>query len=188
MSASPDATTLLLNYRRSGGGSETIAALFPLVYDELHRLARARLRRQRNDHTLDTAALVHEAFLKLVDQTHLDWQDEMHFCAIASRCMRDILVDYARHRNAAKRGGGQRKLTLDGEAAAHIDQTETLLAVNDALDKLMAHNERMGRIVECRFFGGLSMEETAAALGTSKRTAEREWTRAKAYLGYLMKA
>lgn len=188
MPAPSPATTLLLDYRRSGGGPETIAALFPLVYDEMHRRAHARLRRQRADHTLDTAALVHEAFLKLVDQTHLEWQDEMHFCAIASRCMRDILVDYARHRNAAKRGGGERNLTLETDAAAHLDQTETLLAVNDALDKLMAHNERMGRIVECRFFGGLSMEETAAALGTSKRTAEREWTRAKAYLGYLMKS
>ena len=184
MSTQAHATALLTEMRR--GGPETIAALFPLVYDELQRLAHAKLRRERVAHTLDTAGLIHEAYLKLIDQTHMEWRDRAHFCALAARGMRDILVDYARRRNAQKRGGGRHAVTLQSFHAFDPHEPETLLALDDALTQLSVRNERMGRIVECRFFGGMNVDETAEALGLSKRTVEREWTRAKAYLTTLL--
>ncbi len=178
------ATALLLDIQR--GGPETIAALFPYVYDELQRLARSQLRRERADHTLNTSALVHEAYLKLIDQREMAWQNKAHFCALAARAMRQILIDHARKHNAAKRGHGQRGVTLEDHHGLGSSDSEQLLALDEALTMLGKQNERMARVVECRFFGGMNMEETATALGTSKRTVEREWTRAKAYLAVML--
>lgn len=166
-----------------GSGKEgAFDRLFPLVYDELKRIAHLHLRRERSAHTLNTTGLVHECYINLADH-HGSWQDRAHFSAIASRAMRRILVDYARRRNAQKRGGaGQKRVTLDDRIISIEQQAADLLAMDDALSMLAKHDERLGHLVECRFFGGMTIEETASALGISVRTAHRDWTRAKAYL------
>lgn len=173
-------TRLLEAY--SAGDESVVDRLIPLVYSDLRRLAHRRLRSEPADLTLDTTALVHETYLNLVDQTRCDWNDRAHFFAVASRLMRRVLIDYARKKKAEKRGGGAVRVTLQEEMAATDPGFGDLLALDDALEELAAHHERMGRVVECRFFGGMTVEETAAALNVSTRTVERDWTRARAYL------
>lgn len=174
-------TQLLIAYR--DGDREAFDRLVPMVYDDLRRIARRQLRRGgRPGHTLDTTGLVHEAYLKLVDPAKVDWQDRGHFLAVSARAMRQVIIGYARKRSAEKRGGGERPVTLDEAQIAIDDQAERLLALDRALERLGERDERLARVVECRFFAGLSEEETAQALGVSLRTAQRDWMRARAWL------
>jgi RNA polymerase sigma factor (TIGR02999 family) len=163
------------------GGGEAMERLFPLVYDRLRRIAHHALQGERPDHTLGTTGLVHEAYLKLVDQTRIQYHDRAHFFAIAARAMRQILVDYARRHRAGKRGGG-RPADLDVEAIALDQRAETLLALDEALDRLARLDPRLGQVVECRFFGGLSEGETAEVVGVTERTVRRDWIKAKGWL------
>ena len=175
-----EATALLLELR---GGDESVAdALFPLLYDELRAIAHHQLKRERPSHTLSTTALVHEAYERLVDQTRTEWADRAHFCAVAARAMRRILVDYARRRQALKRGGNRQPLPLDEGRIAVEEQAELLISLDSALDRLAEFGERMSKVVELRFFGGLTEEETAEVLGVSVRTVRRDWVKAKAWL------
>lgn len=173
-------TTLLLAH--AAGDAGALERLLPRVYDELRRLARGRLRHERIDHTLAATELVHEAFLKLVGLERVDWQDRAHFFAIASRAMRNVLVDHAVRRAAVKRGGGENAITLDEREGATELPVDDLIALSDALGRLERLDERQARVVECRFFGGLSLEETAAALQVSPATVSRDWTFARAWL------
>ncbi|MBA4156962.1 MAG: sigma-70 family RNA polymerase sigma factor [Gemmatimonadetes bacterium] len=156
--------------------------LLPLVYDELRRIARRHIRRQRGGLTLNTTALVHEAYLKLVDQTRVPYADRAHFFSVASRAMRQVLIDYARRHRAAKRGGEWQRVPLDEAEVAVEERAGTLLALDEALTRLAEMNERLVRVVECRFFGGLTEEETAVALGVTDRTVRRDWTKARMWL------
>lgn len=166
----------------SGGDREAADKLMPLVYDELRKVAAQYLRKERPDHTLQPTALVNEAYLKLVDITYVDWQDRAHFFAVASQVMRHILVDYARAKATDKRGGDVQRLALDEAISFSKEQDIDLLALDDALKQLAAFDEQQSRIVEMRFFGGLSVEETAVVLGISPATVKREWALAKAWL------
>ena len=148
----------------------------------MRRIARRQLRSERPDHTLNTTALVHEAYLKLVDQTRAEWRDRVHFFAVAAQAMRRILVDHARKHLAAKRGGRQQQVPLEEAVLSIDDRAETLLALDEALTDLARLDERLGRVVECRFFGGLSEEETAEVLGVTARTVRRDWVKAKGWL------
>jgi RNA polymerase sigma factor (TIGR02999 family) len=166
------------------GNDAAFEQLVALVYDDLRAMAHRQLRSEAPGHTLNTTALVHEAYLDMVDQTHSGWRNRAHFFAVASTAMRHILIDYARRRNAQKRGGPRIRVplhegitTVEGEAAS-----VELLDLDAALRELAEHDARMARIVECRFFGGMTTDETAEALGSSRRTVEREWTRARAHL------
>jgi RNA polymerase sigma-70 factor, ECF subfamily len=154
----------------------------PLVYDELRRLARHYLRRERSDHTLQSTALVHEAYVRLIGQDSPPWQSRTHFFGIAARLMRQILVEHARAHHAAKRGGHALKITLDDATALLQPADVDLLALDDALQTLSALDERQSRIVELRFFAGLTLEDTAEALEISRATVAREWTIARAWL------
>lgn len=174
----------LLQAHAAGDGT-ALDRLMPIVYEDLRRIAHHRLRQERRVHTLDTTALVHEAYLRLVSSADQTWKDRAHFFAIASRVIRNVLTDYARQRGAFKRGGGVIRVPLHEDlvddpdiAAREID----LLALDEALSTLALHDARLEHVVECRFFGGLSVAETAEALDTSVRTVERDWTRARAYL------
>jgi RNA polymerase sigma factor (TIGR02999 family) len=173
-------TLLLLELR--DGQSGAMDRLFPLVYEELRRIARRALRRERTGHTLATTGLVHEAYLRLVGQARLEYQDRAHFFGIAARAMRQILVDYARRHRAAKRGGAQRVVTLDEGALALEDRAEALLALDEALTDLESVDARLGQIVQCRFFGGLTEDETAEVVGVTARTVRRDWLKAKGWL------
>ena len=173
--------TILLRALRDGR-SDAFEQLVPLVYDELRRLAHGQLRRHRRGQTLDTSALVHEVYLKLVDQNGLDLRDRGHFLAVAARAMRQVVVDFARTRLAAKRGGGAANVTLDEALPAFEAQAEAVLDVDRALERLRSHSERLAAVVDCRYFAGLSEDETAAALGVSLRTVQRDWLRARAWL------
>ncbi len=166
----------------AGGDSDAFERLMPLVYDDLRRIAHRRLRLERPDHTLNTTAVVHEAYLQLVNQATATWRDRAHFFAVAARVIRNVLIDYASRRGAAKRGGGALRVPLREEIEGSEQPTVELLALEEALDELGRHDARLERVVECRFYGGMNVRETAAALGVSQRTAERDWTRAKAYL------
>jgi len=156
--------------------------LLPLVYDELRRIARRQLRRQRGDHTLNTTALVHEAYLKLVDPARVPYASRAHFFAVASRAMRHVLIDYARKHATAKRGGEWQRVPLDELEISVEARADTLLALDEALTHLTQLNERLGRVVECRFFGGLTEAETAEALSITERTVRRDWVKARAWL------
>ena len=153
-----------------------------LTYQELRAIAHRRLAARGPGGTLSTTALVHEAYLKLVDQSRAGWQDLAHFRALASLAMRHVLVDRARERSALKRGGVRRQITLDDEVMAAGDQPEVLLALNDALERLAALEPRLARVVDCRFFGGLTEQETAEALGLTTRTVQRDWVKARVLL------
>jgi RNA polymerase sigma factor (TIGR02999 family) len=166
----------------SNGDRAALDKLLPLVSDELHRLAHQHLRRERPGHTLQTTALVHEAYLELVDQRQVRWQNRAHFFGIAAHLMRRILVEYARRRASAKRGGGQPRVTLSEEVVGTTEPTVSLVALDDALRTLAAFDPQQSRIVELRFFGGLTVEETADVMGMSPRTIKREWRVAKAWL------
>ena len=164
------------------GRQDAREALIPLVYDELRRLARRHLRRERADHTLQSAALVHEVYLRMVRPDSMQLQNRAHFFGVASQLMRRILVDYARHRRAAKRGGGEAPLTLDTKIALLRNPKMDVVALDDALNKLATLDPRRSRIIEMRFFGGLSIEETATVLDISPATVKREYTSARAWL------
>jgi RNA polymerase sigma factor (TIGR02999 family) len=177
---SPHQVTELLQ-KWSSGDQESLQALLVVAYRELHSLAQHHLRGERSDHTLQSTALVHEAYLRLVKPGSLQLQSRAHFFALASQLMRQILVDHARSRNAGKRDGGTR-LTLDEAAELSKSKAVDLLALDDALNELSRMSPRQSRIVELRFFGGLSIEETAEFLGVSSATVEREWAAARAWL------
>lgn len=179
-SASHDVTQLLVAW--SNGDQAAREQLMSVVYDELHRLARRYMRRESPGHTLQTSALVNEAFLRLVDQHNAHWQNRAHFFGIAAQMMRRILVDYARSRNYAKRGGGVRASTLDEGLIVSDARNEEIVNVHEALERLTELDSRKGQVVELRFFGGLSIEETAEVLGVSPGTVMRDWTLAKAWL------
>ncbi len=166
----------------SKGDQEALNKLMPLVYDELHRLASRYLRHERPGHTLQTTALVHEAYLKLVDQRNANWENRLQFFAAAAQVMRHVLVDYARRRRASKRGGDYCRLSLDEARISSEEKDADLLALNEALNNLAAIDPQQSRVVELRVFGGLTVEETAEAMGISPRTVKREWSMAKAWL------
>lgn len=177
---SPQVTQLLLAW---GKGDELAREqLMSLVYEELHRLAHRYMKRESPGHTLQTSALVNEAFVRLVDQTNVQWQSRAHFFGIAAQMMRRILVDYARSRNYAKRGGGAQQISLDEGLTVSEGRSAEVVGVHEALEQLAEFNPRKSQIVELRFFGGLSIEETAGVLGVSPGTVMRDWTLAKAWL------
>jgi RNA polymerase sigma-70 factor (ECF subfamily) len=185
MDCSPAEVTSLLN-KLAEGDQEAAAKLVPLVYDELRRIAASRLRRERPDHTLQTTALVHEAYMKLAAQRNARWQNRAQFFGVASQVMRRILVDYARTQQRIRRGGKQQKVQLDEVLLVSPDRSDELLAVNESLSKLEKLDPRQGRIVELRYFGGLTIEEVAEVVGICTKTVTRELNVAKAWLyGYL---
>jgi len=177
---SHEASDLLTAVR--GGDQTKLPQLIELVYADLRKLAARYMDGERTGHTLQPTALVHEAFLKLIDQSQVDWRGRSHFFAVGAQAMRRILVNHAKSRGRIKRGGKLHKLSLDDALTVSLDEDDDVLALDEALEKLAAVDERQARIVELRFFGGLSVEETAEALGLSKRTVEREWTACRAWL------
>ena len=177
---SPKVTELLIAW---GNGDEVARdALMSAVYDELHRLAHRYMNRESPGHTLQTSALVNEAFVRLVDQRYVQWQSRAHFFGIAAQMMRRILVDYARSRNYAKRGGGAIQVSLEESLIVSDERTTEVVNVHEALERLAEFDARKSQIVELRFFGGFSIEETAEVLGVSPGTVMRDWTLAKAWL------
>jgi RNA polymerase sigma-70 factor, ECF subfamily len=172
--------------RGSLSGRVEYDRLFSALYEDLRQIAHRHLRWERPDHTLDATALVHEAYVRLCHRDEIPWRDPQRFRAFISTAMRRILVDHARRRGADKRGGGAVVVTLQPGSDAVESTSADLLALDAALARLGALNERLEQVVECRFFGGLSVEETAEALGISGRTAERDWTRARTYLHDLL--
>jgi len=178
-------TQLLLDW--NNGNQAALEQLMPLVDRELHRLAHRYIRRERPGHTLQTTALVNEAYLRLVDQRNVQWKNRAHFYALSAQLMRRILVDHARKRKFAKRGGETPKISLDEAMTVSIERTRDLVALDDALTKLAAIDPRKSKVVELRFFGGLSVEETAEVLSVSIITVNREWKLAKAWLYNLLK-
>jgi RNA polymerase sigma factor (TIGR02999 family) len=186
MGASPGEITRLLNEVRNGDRAAE-AKLLPLVYRDLHRRAANFMRGERADHTLQPTALVHEAYLRLADHRRVSWQNRSHFFAIAAGVMRKVLIDYARRNGAKKRGGAYGSISLDECVVFSPQKSSEIIALDEALNRLAQLDPRQSRIVELRYFGGLSLEETAAAVGLSTRQVEREWTIAKAWLhGELM--
>jgi RNA polymerase sigma factor (TIGR02999 family) len=181
LSTSPHVVTRLL-VDWGNGDREALEKLTPLVYQELKRLAARYLRRERREHTLQSTALVHEAWLRLIDQKQVHWQNRAQFFGIAAEMIRRILIDHARGRQAAKRGDGAIKLSLDDALATPNRCDLDLVALDDALHDLGKLDPQQGRLVELRFFAGLSIEESAEALGVSPATVKREWTAAKAWL------
>ena len=166
----------------SDGDREAFDRLIPLVYDDLRSIAHRRLAGERRGHTLNTTAVVHEAYLQLVNQATASWRDRAHFFAVASRVIRHLLIDYARRSRAQKRGGGDLLIPLRDNLAGQTPRTVELLALEEAMLELARRDARLERVVECRFFGGMSVRDTATALGVSERTVERDWKRAKAHL------
>jgi RNA polymerase sigma-70 factor (ECF subfamily) len=175
-----DVTILLAELTK--GDKEAASKLIPMVYDELRRLAGGYMRRERGDHTLQATALVHEAYLKLVEQRSVDWQGRAHFFGIAAQVMRRILVDHARGHLREKRGSGQQAVPLDEALVFAPEQSMELVKLDEALERLSKLDPRQGRIVELRFFGGLTVEQTADLLGISPKTVKRDWSMAKAWL------
>jgi len=173
-------TRLLVDWR--GGDQTALEQLIPLVHDELRRLARRHMARERVGHTLQATALVNEAFVRLIDVQQVKWQDRAHFFAMSSRLMRRILVDFARSKGYQKRGGGAQKVSFDEALVVTTEPGQDLVALDDALNALAAFDGRKAQVVEMRFFGGLSVEETAEALKVSVDTVMRDWKLAKAWL------
>jgi len=173
-------TDLLIAHRQ--GDADAFDELMPLVYDDLRLIARRQLARGRPGATLNTTALVHEAYLRLVDQTRVEVNDRSHFYAVAARAMRQIIIDYVRSRSAAKRGEGRLAISLDRVQVGFDDQAEWLIVLDDALTRLSSLNRRLTRVFECRFFGGLTEKETAEALKVPLRTVQRDWRKGKAWL------
>jgi RNA polymerase sigma factor (TIGR02999 family) len=178
--SSDEVTELLAAW--SNGDREALDKLLPLVERELHQLAHRYISREKPGHTLQTTALVNEAYLRLVDQRRARWENRAHFIAIAAQMMRRILVNHARDRAASKRGGGSRKVSLDEIAVLSDERAEEMLALDEAMNSLAKLDERKSRVVELRYFGGLSVEETAQVLGIHPDTVTRDWGRAKAFL------
>lgn len=177
----PETITRLLEELR-GGRAEAMHSLMPLVYSELREIAHRELMRRRPGDTLDTSALVHEAYVKLAGSKHPAWNDRGHFMAVCAMAMRHIIVDYALKYQSLKRGGRMRRVSLDDSTLVPDEQARDILLLHEALDRLARLNVRLSRVVECRFFGGLSVPETAEALGCSPRTVDRDWQKAKAWL------
>jgi len=177
---SPDATDLLLAW--SNGDQSAFDQLVPLVHHELRALAHRYMRGERSDHTLQATALVNEAYVRLVDVNRIRWQNRAHFFAVAARTMRRILVEFARNRRRQKRGGDAVRVSIDDATEIAQDASADLVALNDALSSLASFDVRMGQVVELRFFGGLSVEETAEVLHVSPETVMRDWKTAKAWL------
>ena len=173
-------TQMLVDW--GNGDQAALEKLTPLVYDELHRLARRYMGRERPGHTLQTSALVNEAYIRLIDWKDIQWQNRAHFFAVSAQLMRRILVDFARSRNYAKRGGAARKVPLDEATIIPQERGADLVALDDALDSLARLNERQSRVVELRFFGGLELEEIAEVLKVSVGTVRRDWSLARAWL------
>ena len=171
---------LLLNAR--AGDASAVDRVFPLVYDELRRLAHRQLQREPTGHTLVTTELVHQAYLQLVGQTRVQWEGRSHFMAIAATAMRRILVDHARSHGSLKRGGLLRRVPMESVDLATEGRAELLIALDEALDRLRLLDERQAQVVECRFFAGMTEEETAEALAIAVRTARRDWVKAKSWL------
>jgi RNA polymerase sigma factor (TIGR02999 family) len=182
MSKEPQEITQML-LELTDGNEEVVNQILPHIYDELRRLASSYLRRERSNHTLQPTALVHEAYMKLIDQTRVKWQNRAHFFGIAAQVMRRILMDHARKHTAEKRGGDAEVLPIEEEIliVSH-DKSAELIALDDALKQLAEMDERKAKIVELRYFGGLSIEETAEVIGVSVPTVNREWRMAKAWL------
>ncbi len=180
MTPSKDITRLLLAW--GDGDQQALDQLMPFVYDELRRLAKGYMRHQRSDHTLQATALVNEAYLRLIDSSRVRWQNRTHFFAISAQLMRRVLVDFARAKNAEKRGGREQQVSFDEALPASFEKESELLALDEALKELAALDERQSRIVEMRYFGGMTEEEIAEALGISTRTVRRDWTVARAWL------
>lgn len=166
----------------TAGDREALDRLLPLVYDNLRRIAENELRGERVGHTLTPTALVHEAYLKLVQLDQIDWQGRAHFFGACAQAMRRILISYARMKKAEKRGGGQEHVSLENVIVAARARPDEILALDEALTRLESLSERQARVVECRFFAGMGMEETGAALGISRATVKRDWTIARAWL------
>ena len=173
--------TVLLAKARSGDSS-ALADVFPLIYDELRRLARQQLLREPDGHTLSPTALVHEAYMRLIDYSRMEWTGRAHFMAVAATAMRRILVDHARGHRSAKRGGMLKRISIDDVELGTEDRAELLIAIDDALVRLKEIDARQAQVVECRFFGGMTEEETAEALDIGLRTAKRDWAKAKVWL------
>ena len=178
--AAGDVTQLLADVQ--DGRPSAAPQLFPLVYEELRRLARRQMRSERSDHTLQATALVHEAYFRLVNQPERTWQNRTHFIRIAAQVMRRMLIDHARARLTAKREGGLQRVPLEEPLLFTEEQSDELLALNEALERLAQLDARQSRVVELRFFGGLTVEETAEALGISPKTVKRDWCVARAWL------
>jgi RNA polymerase sigma factor (TIGR02999 family) len=176
---SREITDLLLELR--DGNRDAEERLYALVYADLRDLAHAQLRRERPEHTLGTTGLVHETYLRLVDQTRVEWRDRAHFFGAAAVAMRRILVDYARRNRAARRGGTAQHVVLDEDAPAAV-RGEQLLALDEALERLAALDRRLSEVVVCRYFGGLTEQETAEVLGVTERTVQRDWSKARGWL------
>ena len=173
-------TELLASYGR--GDKESLDQLMPIVYEELRRQAARYLRREQAGHTLQTTALIHEAYVRLVDQRNMQWQNRAHFFGIAAQMMRRILVDHARSKKRAKRGGSEVRVSLDEATVAVKGQDLDVVALDEALQRLAEIDEQQSKVVELRFFSGLSVEETAEVMGISKSTVKRDWSMAKAWL------
>lgn len=180
MDDAPTNTDLL--FQASEGDPSAMEGILPVIYDELRRLAHRQLAREPEGRTLDTTALVHEAYLRLIDQTRVAWQNRAHFMAIAATAMRRILIDRARRHRSEKGGGRLQRVPFESVDLAAEDRADVLLALDEALSRLTAFNERQARIIECRFFGGLTEEETAEALGIGLRTVKRDWAKARSWL------
>lgn len=186
MEPSSDVTALLTEL--TSGNVEAGPKLIPLVYEELRRMADGYMRRERSGHTLQATALVHEAYLKLVGQHSVAWQSRAHFFGVAAQVMRRLLIDYARGHMRGKRGGGREAVPLDEAMVFSPERSQNFLELDSALDRLAALDIRQAKIVELRFFGGLTVEETAEVLGISPKTVKRDWTVAKAWLHGELKA
>jgi len=171
----------------TAGNHAVIDKLIPMVYEQMKEMAHNRLRGERSGHTLNTSALVHEAYLQLIDFDRIDWKNRDQFYGIASRVMRNILVDYAVKRNAQKRGGNRKRVTLRDSDVVSSQNLHDILSVHQALEKLVNFDERQVRVGECRFFGGLTIKETAAALDVSEATVNRDWKMARAWLNRELK-
>ena len=184
--SSIDVTMLLKQV--SNGNRDVLAELIPLVYDELRRLAAYHLRQERSNHTLQATALVHEAYLRLVDQRHVDWKNRSHFFGVAAHLMRRILLMHARKHHAAKRGGSAQKISLDEAIVFTREKSAELIALDELLTQLTALDPQQARVVELRFFGGLSVEETAHLMDISTATVKRDWAMAKAWLAREMES
>jgi len=173
-------TELLVEW--SGGNQEALDKLYPLVYDELHRLARRFMNREREGHTLQTTALINEAYVRLVDQTHVRWQNRSHFFAISAQIMRRILVDHARRNLYVKRGGGAQRISFDETALIAVDRASEFVLLDEALKSLAEIDQRRSQVVELRYFGGLDNKEIASVLKISENTVTRDWNMARAWL------
>ncbi len=180
MTVHDDITRALVDL--SGGDQRALDRLLPVVYEQLHGIARRELHRERPDHTLNATALVHEAYLKLVQLDSISWEGRAHFFGAAASAMRRILISYARMKKAEKRGAGAAQVSLDDVLLAAHERPELVVALDEALTRLAEIDERQARVVECRYFAGMNIEETALAVGTSPATVKRDWTLARAWL------